>query len=79
MAQWTTGRAPVGGADWIVLEVITDTVRSLPAIAAAAKVEQSAAREALNRLRQQGKVRKYGGRKHARYVRINRRSRRASC
>jgi DNA-binding MarR family transcriptional regulator len=70
---------PLGAGDFIVLEVITEDRCTLSAIAAEAKVELSAARDALKRLRQQGKVRKYGGRRNARYVRVKSRAKRRAA
>lgn len=72
MTPWSTGRAPVGGADWIILQVVGEGHQSLDAIAREAKVELSAVKTALNRLRRQGLVRLYGATKTARYVRVRR-------
>jgi len=74
-AAWTKGRAPAGGADWLIVQAIEAGHSSLLAIADYARVEPAAAREALNRLRRSGQVRRYGATKSARYVRIHRRQR----
>lgn len=73
------GRAPEGGADWIILQVIREGHRTLPMIAQAAKVELSAARDAINRQRRLGNVRMYGDKRGAYYTFINRKGRRRSC
>lgn len=69
-------RIPAGGADWIILQVIREGHRTLPAIAKAAKVEPAAARDALTRQRRLGNVRMYGDKRGAYYTFINRRKRR---
>jgi DNA-binding MarR family transcriptional regulator len=66
-------RAPVGGADWLILEALRAGHRTVPAIADYARVEQAAARAALNRLRTTGQVRRYGDRRGARYIAVKRR------
>lgn len=66
------GRAPVGAADWLILEALKAGHRTVPAIANYARVEQAAARAALNRQRHLGNVRMYGDRRGARYTLINR-------
>lgn len=66
-------RAPVGGADFLIVQAIQAGNAQLPGIATWAQVEQVAARDALNRLRKEGRVRRYGTTRHARYVVIERR------
>lgn len=66
-------RAPVGGADFLIVQAIQAGNKQLPTIAAWARVEQPAARASLNRLRKAGRVRCYGTTRHARYVLIERR------
>lgn len=68
-----SGRAPVGGADWLILEAIRAGHSTVPAIANYARVEQGAAREALNRLRTTGQVRRYGDKRGSRYIVVKRR------
>jgi len=70
------GRAPEGGADWLILDALKSGRRTLPAIADYARVEVAAARAALNRQRRLGNVRMYGDKRGARYTFINRRKRR---
>lgn len=67
------GRAPVGGADFLIEQAIQAGHRTVPAIADWARVEQGAARDALNRLRTTGRVRRYGDRRGAKYSLVNRR------
>ena len=69
------GRAAVGGSDCLVLEALRAGHSTVPAIAEYAQVEQAAAREALNRLRTQDCVRRYGDRRGARYVAVKARKR----
>jgi len=63
-------RAPVGGADWLILDALRAGHKTVPAIAGYARVEQAAAREALNRLRTQDQVRRYGTKRGAFYVAV---------
>lgn len=70
------GRAPVGGADWLIVDALKAGHVTLQAIAAYARVEPMAAREALRRLRRAGQVRMYGAKRGARYTFIHRRARR---
>ncbi len=67
-------RAPVGGADFLILEAIRAGHDTAPTIGAYAKVEPLAVRDALNRLRTSGQVRRYGKTRFARYIVVNRRS-----
>ena len=68
------GRAPVGGADFLILEAIRAGHATVPTIIANyARVEQGAAREALNRLRTTGQVRRYGDKRGSRYIVVKRR------
>lgn len=66
-------QAPIGGADFLIIEAIMAGHEKLLAIAKFAKVEPSAAREALERLRTTGRVRRYGATKKVRYVLVQRR------
>jgi hypothetical protein len=65
-------RAPVGGADFLILQALRAGCSSVPTIAHYARVEQLAARGALNRLRTTGQVRRYGDKRGARYIVVNR-------
>lgn len=65
----------VGGADFLILEALRSGHRSVEAIAAYACVEMAAARKALNRLRTQDQVRRYGERRGAKYSAVRKRRR----
>jgi hypothetical protein len=69
----------VGGADFLIIQAIKAGHHQVPAIAHYARVERLAARAALNRLRTQGKVRRYGNTRFARYILVNRRRRLTSA
>lgn len=62
-----------GGADWLIVAAIKAGHHQVPGIADYARVEPLAARNALNRLRRRGKVRRRGNTKHARYFLTKRR------
>lgn len=66
-------RASIGAADWLIYDAMKAGRESLLSIAEHARVEPSAARDALNRLRRQGFARMYGDKRGARYVAVNRR------
>ena len=66
------GRVAVGAADWLIVEAIRAGHSTVPAIANYARVEQGAARDALNRMRHTGQVRRYGDKRGARYIVVNR-------
>jgi hypothetical protein len=57
----------VGGSDFLIIGAIKAGHRQVPAIANWARVEQMFARAVLNRLRTQGKVRRYGNTRSAKY------------
>lgn len=67
-------RVEPGGADFLIEEAIRAGHDQVPGIADYARVEPMAARDALNRLRKSGRVRRYGNTRHARYVLVKRRS-----
>lgn len=57
----------VGGADFLIFEALRAGHKTVPAIAAYCCIEQLAAREALNRLRTKGRLRRYGDKRGAWY------------
>jgi hypothetical protein len=67
--------AITGGADFLIIGALTAGYDQVPAIANWARVEPTAARAALNRLRGQGRVRRYGNTRFARYVLVKKRRR----
>jgi hypothetical protein len=64
---------PDGGADWLVFDALSAGNTNLKAIATYARVELTAARDALARLRRAGYARMYSDKRGARYVAVNRR------
>lgn len=67
--------APIGGADFLIVQAIAAGHHQVPGIANYARVEPVAARAALNRLRRSGRIRRYGTTRFARYILVKRRSR----
>lgn len=66
--------APIGGADFLIIEAIKAGRRTVPQISAWAKIEPLAVRAAVNRLRTSGRLRRYGNTRFARYVLVKRRA-----
>ena len=63
----------VGGADFLIIQAIENGRDRVPGIAEFACIEPLAVREALNRMRTEGRVRRYGNTRFARYVLVRQR------
>lgn len=62
-----------GGADFLIVQAIEAGHHQVPDIAEFARLEPLVARAALNRMRTEGQLRRYGNTRFARYVLVRRR------